>query len=522
MVTGFSGTRDNSWTLPLSIKQADSAGRRHTTALVLHHILDPRNRKVICTEQEDATALLRRVVALEPRSSVLLDVGAQVLELQNKEVAQVWLQLDTRPDIEAALYFDTEKDEPYVLHREGDTEPLASSLYRTQLEKTLVYLDEAHTRGTDFKFPSGSIAVVTIGPKLTKDKLVQGGLYSLPLSTHTDSCPGCMRMRRLADRHSVLFFCNPEVSNKIYTTSGKDRSEELNSSDVLVWTMRETCAQIQDDMQLWKSQGLNFDRRDSIWEPYKRGEVLEQAQLLQSLQEKEGLSLSELYGVQSGAAAGHNATDRQRKIETQCAQFGVTSEALGTSATEEQERELAHEQEEERQVERAPPAEPHAHAVDEYLKRFIRDGFAHSKLLTLADSLKQTTVLPLLPRKSLFRSRSILVSQDFYRTVMFLSEQRIEAGMDDFLRNVQWVLSSAKETPGKTTPVVLISPFEANELLPKIRDSALAFLHMYTPRVTRNQPTVDDLTFFCYPTNRQRPSPVSRAVSVLFHSYKPC
>ena len=72
----------------------------------------------------------------------------------------------------------------YVITRDGRKEPLASSLYKTQLDKTLVYLDEAHTRGTDFKFPKGTRAVVTLGPKMTKDKLVQGEFtYSLSVTT---------------------------------------------------------------------------------------------------------------------------------------------------------------------------------------------------------------------------------------------------------------------------------------------------------------------------------------------------
>jgi len=85
----------------------------------------------------------------------------------------VWLKQETRSHVEAAIYCDP-RDEFYVITRDGRSEPLATSLYKTQLDKTLVYLDEAHTRGTDFKFPKGTRAVVTLGPKLTKDKLVQG------------------------------------------------------------------------------------------------------------------------------------------------------------------------------------------------------------------------------------------------------------------------------------------------------------------------------------------------------------
>lgn len=174
LTTGFSGTNDNKYLLPLSIEQCDQESQRHTNAQVLEYILQQENRAVVCTNSEDALDLLRRVVQQQPSVMVLLDVGAQVLELQNEEVAREWLRLETRTGVEAAVYFDSSTDDIRVISRDGRIQPFASSLYKKQLGKTLVYLDEAHTRGTDFKFPTGSRAVVTLGPRLTKDKLVQG------------------------------------------------------------------------------------------------------------------------------------------------------------------------------------------------------------------------------------------------------------------------------------------------------------------------------------------------------------
>ena len=61
-----------------------------------------------------------------------------------------------------------------VLTRDGDTLPMLSSPLSQQLDRCVVYLDHAHTRGTDIKLPIGSRAAVTLGPKMTKDALVQG------------------------------------------------------------------------------------------------------------------------------------------------------------------------------------------------------------------------------------------------------------------------------------------------------------------------------------------------------------
>jgi hypothetical protein len=171
--TGFSGTNDNRLHLPTTIQQDDSPDQLATSVVQLKHLLKPANDNVIMTGHDNAERLLQRLIDLG-NVTILLDVGAQILELNNTELAQRWLQLDTRTCYEAVVYFDPDCDKPFVLHRDGRIERFEESLYRTQLDKCLVYLDEAHTRGTDFKFPLDAVAVVTLGPGLPKDKLVQG------------------------------------------------------------------------------------------------------------------------------------------------------------------------------------------------------------------------------------------------------------------------------------------------------------------------------------------------------------
>jgi hypothetical protein len=53
------------------------------------------------------------------------------------------------------------------------------SPFAEQLDQCLVFLDEAHTRGTDLKLPTYYRAVVTLGTALTKDRLVQGMSFFL-------------------------------------------------------------------------------------------------------------------------------------------------------------------------------------------------------------------------------------------------------------------------------------------------------------------------------------------------------
>ena len=104
--------------------------------------------------------------------------------MTNEELARAWLQ--SRSDMEAVVYFDA-GNRMLVLNRAGLVMPLALSSYETNLTKCLIYLDDIHTRGSDFRLRAGTGAAVTLGRGMQKDKLVQT----------------CMRMRLLGHGHSA-------------------------------------------------------------------------------------------------------------------------------------------------------------------------------------------------------------------------------------------------------------------------------------------------------------------------------
>jgi hypothetical protein len=108
---------------------------------------------------------------MQPEVRVILDCGASILEQNNQQVAETWLGI-CNESIQAVVFFAEE--ELSVLDRAGRTEPLQTSPFAKQLDVCLVYLDEAHTRGTDLKLPCNYRAAVTLGQGLVKDKLTQG------------------------------------------------------------------------------------------------------------------------------------------------------------------------------------------------------------------------------------------------------------------------------------------------------------------------------------------------------------
>lgn len=173
-VTGFSGTNDTLHLLPLTVKQLDLPSQSHTNALFLRYLLQEETSVEALPPRggvSDAQHLLSVVIQMQPEVRVILDCGASILEQNNQQVAETWLGM-CNESIQAVVFFAEE--ELSVLDRAGRTEPLQTSPFSKQLEVCLVYLDEAHTRGTDLKLPRNYRAAVTLGQGLVKDKLTQG------------------------------------------------------------------------------------------------------------------------------------------------------------------------------------------------------------------------------------------------------------------------------------------------------------------------------------------------------------
>ncbi|KAF3275888.1 hypothetical protein TWF970_006499 [Orbilia oligospora] len=434
--TGFSGTNDNRYLLPTSIKQLDLKEQMHTNSLVLMNLLRKENNTVIKVHDNGkrltASEMLREIVGLDPKVRVLLDVGAQILELDNYGVAREWLKLEESSHIHGAVFFG-EDDELLVLKRDGKIEPFVSSNLSKQLDQALVYLDEAHTRGTDLKLPVDTRAAVTLGPNLAKDKFVQG----------------CMRMRKLGNGHSLVFLAPPDIYSHIQHETERLETENAGVSDVLLWTMQEGCRQIQHGFAIWADQGFQYLKRSQGWNDFRAdGDI---GALESAIQEPESRPLLEMYGADDGSLKVDHCvlnSPNGKEITRQLDEFNVIV-TNSVRVQEEQEREVDHEVEEERNIERPKPAKAMQHQLADQLRTLVRSGRFHLN-------------------SSVFRPPFSIFAR--------------VTNMDDYLRPVRWIL----EFPHNGQPyLVFISPYEANELMVDIKGSRFVRLHCYAPRVSR-------------------------------------
>ncbi|KAJ7574857.1 hypothetical protein C8J56DRAFT_462654 [Mycena floridula] len=469
LTTGFSGTNDNKYLLPTSISQEDPIGQGGTNAKIITFLLQPENNAYQCMPSFEITAFLQ--VLHQKNIRVLLDVGAQMLDMRNKELVKRWLDLT---DSAAAALFFNDADELIVLSRDGTTEPFISSPFRNQLDKCLVYLDDAHTRGTDLKLPRNYRAAVTLGRNVTKDRLVQG----------------CMRMRKLGHGQSVMFFASPDIDRRIRNVA---KTASVQAIDIVKWCILETCGEIEHFTPHWADQGLDYSVRSP---PYR--ELLaapEPAAVIESMKtawlQSEARSLDSMYDVPIESSS---RTEQIMAIPA----LGEKLRSLGimkledVNREEEQEREVGHEVEREREVQRPRAVAAHDHLVDPALMTFISKGLVPAKtfqpLWSIFPSFKMRQ--PEAPK--------IFVTRDFRRTVQ---EPNVK-DVHDYLRPVNWVLQGKSAGGIQDAPIVIISPFEANTLLPRIRNSSNVQLHSYAPRVLGEMKSFDDFDFYCIPANR--------------------
>lgn len=362
LTTGFSGTNDNRTMLPLTIKQEDLPRLSHTNAEVLTYLLQTRSRQYVlaadaCGRHLGELDLLRKLSSMGIR--VIIDAGAQILEMDNFNLAKAWLGVCV--EAPAAVYFDTD-NKPFVLYRQGHQIPLLASPFADNLGDCLVYLDEAHTRGTDLKMRADARGALTLGLGQTKDHTVQGS-YTMSRQTGTDVCIAAMRLRQLATSQSVVFLAPPEVHQSILDFRKKKFGDLIDSYDVIYWLLEQTCDGIEQLQPLYFSQGADFCRR--IQTAFDNPDFLvdtdQREVYLGALRQTEKTTLKQLYGLrlQSKSAAPFGSLSPEiavlaKELNTRRKGFQDTGIAVHGSALQEveQEREVAFEVEAVREVQK--------------------------------------------------------------------------------------------------------------------------------------------------------------------------
>ena len=302
-------------------------------------------------------------------------------------------------------------------------------------------------------------------------------------------------MRKLGHGHSVMFFAPPEVDRSIRAVAGKkDPNTQVTTVDILCWAVHETWTDIQQRAPYWAQHGMNHKSRHNAWSRFCNNDLTAE-KLSDAWIQTEGNSLADLYAPRESKDGQNDLSELDPEIRQRCKDLGVLS-LPSARMEEEQEREVNQEREREREVELPPKAKPADHFLHPDVVTFVKTGIipslhSGSAFLPIFTTLEKSSVAT---DDADVWSPFILATADFCRTIQ---PESTTGTMDQYLRPVQWILSRRKMDHDHI--LVILSPFEADRLMPDIRASAYVHLHVYAPRTSQRMKPSDDLKLYSIP-----------------------
>ncbi|KAH0276074.1 hypothetical protein KCU91_g4106, partial [Aureobasidium melanogenum] len=389
LTTGFSGTNDSRVILPHSVQQQDLGELLHTNAMVLDLILRKENRTYIHAASQkgkklSVDELLSLMSKQNPVINVLIDVGAQVLEATNFQLAQRWLQY--RTDAKAAVYFD-DCDEAMVLDRYG----AAISLRISPLSA----------------IPLGAHAAVTLGPRLVKDRLAQ-------------------------DSFDVLAWCMEQTCQSLET------ARPLRAMQGLEYIRQQKVLHQFFPTKLSTSKLFGDENRIQRFWPEIQEDESRSLELLYGVHEERIGAFKRLLDPRSTNPTMQHLVSEYEAMNKTCLE--------DCTVDNEQERELTHEVEREQQVERPIAAKPHktilSQGLDSYVELGTEDALNNSQVRPALMVFGNTSAWKVAEKQeiSLATFADLYVSNDYYLTVNLPTGSCI----DQYLNPVNWVLSSSE------------------------------------------------------------------------------
>ncbi|KAG6843280.1 hypothetical protein H0H87_006302 [Tephrocybe sp. NHM501043] len=303
-------------------------------------------------------------------------------------------------------------------------------------------------------------------------------------------------MRQLGRGQSVIFFAPLEVDRNIRacTLFPLEGTAQITSADILRWSMWNTCEHIRHYLPHWAQQGVEYKRRNDAWILHESDTSAPNAlqTLRSSWEEPDARTLEEMYEEQPNLQATSNHPAFQLPYLRERLDYLVVTDLGNPKTDEEQERQVAKEAERERQRELPLKVQPATSNLHEGLNTLVQSGTFSPE----GDSPFVPLFSPLDTQHKW--SVALFSTRDFVTTI------KDGKSTGDYLRPVNWILS----VPAHQV-LILISPFEANALLPAISKSKHVHLHIYTPRVNKNMKSTEDLRFFSVPALPASTNPLS-------------
>ena len=178
----------------------------------------------------------------------LIDCGALLAGIDLRDFSKRILDIAVE-NFGGVLFFDATLHEWVILERSGRL--LQKDISPVKESETFAIFDEPRCRGTDLKLSPEARALLTLAPKLCKDKLMQAA----------------GRLRKLGRNQTLAIVGGPDVFSKIKdlgdifcSSSARGRKKHFDATvvQVLSWAMKNTVEATSAGLFNWADQGLFF------------------------------------------------------------------------------------------------------------------------------------------------------------------------------------------------------------------------------------------------------------------------
>jgi Protein of unknown function (DUF3638)/Protein of unknown function (DUF3645) len=250
---GFSGTNDTNDLMPLQVLPVDVSSAPQlgaTNGMMLDYILR-YSEELVYYVKPPATAAdddgkqqqWERILqtCIDGHFHALIDTGALLNGPSNVDIARVIVDLlvDNNPHELRGVTYYSRTDRAWMV-QELDGRETHSAVSPIAERDTFVYFSQQHTRGVDKRLRKDAKAIVTIGPLLRKDALMQGA----------------GRMRGFGSgQHIALLYCR-DVASHIHRFAGD--ADNVQPLHVIQYVMEQTDQFLQNGLASWSQQGIHF------------------------------------------------------------------------------------------------------------------------------------------------------------------------------------------------------------------------------------------------------------------------
>lgn len=252
-IVGFSGTNDNHRLLPRQVRQCfvdiESSNATWKSLLATNgrmlELLLAKTTSCLSLSGSDNIASILKLLLNESdlrKVQAIIDAGALLAGFSNEDVARKLVdafQLNGISRFKGVVFFDNRSPEGQWMALEPSGRLLPKNQSPVQESEAFAIFDEPRCRGSDLKLDKTALAILTIGPKMCKDKLMQAA----------------GRMRSLAQGQSLIIAGTDFLFREIMDARG---SHQITAKVILEWTLRNTVKANTEGMVPWANQGLFF------------------------------------------------------------------------------------------------------------------------------------------------------------------------------------------------------------------------------------------------------------------------